>query len=167
VLTIKDSLVAELLHFDGEFSAALHCKRNTGQGNEKLQDWTSRVKRHGRLVFFLPDLDEDELERATFFAFAYVMPNLPIFSRGSFLADEFDGEIGESIANWLATHFTAQLGVEIKHKFGRFMVGKRDRLPIRCYGISFQTPDKTDDVSAIDEKIEELWKLNTATAGME
>jgi hypothetical protein len=90
------------------------------------------------------------------------MPGLAVFSRRSLLADEFEGVKGESIATWLSAYFSKQVGVEIKHRFGRFMVGMRDTLPIYCYGIGFRKFDKPEQVSPAEEEIGELYRINAA-----
>jgi hypothetical protein len=80
------------------------------------------------------------------------------------LAYELEESRGESIAQWLSAYFSQKIGVEIKHRFGRFKVGMRGQLPIYCYEIGFRKADKPKEVSPAEEEIGELYKINAAEA---
>ncbi|MGJ4999673.1 HD domain-containing protein [Bradyrhizobium sp. HKCCYLS3077] len=154
----KDVLVAEFLPFDPEFSAALAAKKGRAKSNDKLSDWCNVLRRKGRLVFYIPEFSEGE--RGQIFGHAYSVPSLPAFSRASMLAYEVLGLGSETIAQWLAKHFSREIGHKVNQRFARVAVGQREgREPIYCFGISFLREGLDENFSPVEADIAEMYQL--------
>ena len=163
VAPIKVFIVAELLPFDAEFSLALSAKKSLAKGNDRLSDWSTLLRKNGRLIFYLPEFTEEELAQSRIYSFAYSMPNLPVLSQGSLLAHELLGSGVESIAKWMCEYFSREVGIPVKYRFGRASVGLRGGLmPVYCFGIAFRTNDKSESFSPTQNDILEMYKLSAS-----